>query len=123
MIRFFLVLLLGLSICRLVMAAEPYFVDLSPVANTSLEVDSSGNGGWLNQGINDMGIYPPIPCGETVRNGYRFSIIDAAKNHGNCVLLLKGKTRGLDKPAEATVKIPDLHARFLYILQNCDAPA
>jgi len=109
-----------LFVCQAAHGGQACLVDLSGVANTGLEMDSSGKGGWLNQGANDMGIYPPIPYGESTRNGYRFSIIDPANNKGNSVLLLRGKTRGLDKPIEVTVKIPGAHARFLYILQNCD---
>ncbi len=52
------------------MAAEPFFVDLSPVANTSLQND--GTEGWANEGVNDMFTYPPLPTGEVTRNGYRF---------------------------------------------------
>jgi len=117
--RLCLVAVLGLLFCGMA-AGEPYFVDLASVANTSLEVDATGKGGWLNEGVNDMGIYPPIPYGEAVRNGYHFAIVDPAKNNGNSVLLLKGKTRELDKPAQVTLKIPGIHAQYVYVLQNCD---
>ena len=43
-------------------AAEPFFVDLAPIANTRLE--NNGQEGWCNEGVNDMFIYPPIPTGE-----------------------------------------------------------
>src|ERR1700721_3610300 len=116
-------LMLGFAVlffARVSAAADVCTVDLSTVANAGLEVDANGNGGWLGEGVNDMGIYPPIPHGETVQNGYRFSILDPKANNGNSVLLLRGKTRGLDKPAEVTVKVPGAHAKFLYVLQNCD---
>jgi endoglucanase len=112
-----------LLVCSLTARAEPYFVDLSDVANAGLETDSEGHGGWIDEGVNDMGIYPPVVYGESVRNGYHFSILDPAKSHGNSVLVLRGKTRALDKPAEATVKTAGVHARFIYFLQNSDHAA
>jgi hypothetical protein len=120
MVRWMMVGFLALLFGRVAAAADVSIVDLSGAANASFEVDSSGNGGWLGEGVNDMGIYPPIAVGETVRNGYHFSILDPRANHGKSVLLLRGKTRQLDKPAEVTVKVAGAHAKFLYVLQNCD---
>ena len=53
--------------------AATTLVDLSPVANTSLEND--GDHGWSEEGINDMYLYPPVPTGEFTRNGYSFRVI------------------------------------------------
>lgn len=94
-------------------AAEPYFIDLSPVANTAMETD--GQEGWSNEGINDMFVCPPIPSGEIVRNGYRFKLPDL--HAGRTVLMLKGKFLP-DKPQEAKVLVPEIKGRFVYFLQN-----
>ena len=67
----------------------PFFVDLQPVANSSLGDDgiaNNGKGGWTDEGINDMLIYPPIPAGPFTRNGYHFQTIDPAKNNGQSVI-------------------------------------
>lgn len=95
--------------------AEPFFVDLAPVANTSLEND--GQHGWAEEGVNDMFLYPPLPSGEVKRNGYRFKLLDPTRNGGKTVLMLRGK-RLAGKPAEATVPVPQLRGRFVVFLQN-----
>lgn len=105
---------LGWVACDL-RAAEPFFVDLSPVANTTLE--NNGQEGWSNEGVNDMFIFPPIPIGEVTRNGHRFNLLDPARNGGKTVLMLKSK-RLASKPAEATVPVPEVKGRFVYFLQN-----
>ncbi len=107
-------LCLGGLVCGL-RAAEPFFVDLSPVANTTLE--NNGQEGWSNEGVNDMLIFPPIPSGEVTRNGYRFRLLDPAQNGGKTVLMLRGK-RLARQPAEATVPVPQVKGRFVYFLQN-----
>lgn len=96
-------------------AAEPFFVDLSPVANTALE--NNGQEGWSNEGVNDMFIFPPIPSGEVTRNGYRFKLLDPARNRAKTVLMLQGR-RLANKPVEATVPVPQVKGRFVYFLQN-----
>jgi len=101
--------------------AEPFFVDLAPVANTAREDDGiagNGKGGWADEGVNDMFIYPPVATGAVVRNGYRFFLIDPAASNGRDLLLLKGSTRITGKPASATVAVPSVRARYLYVLQN-----
>ena len=60
-------------------------MDLSPVANTALE--NNGQEGWLNEGVNDMFLFPPIPSGEVTRNGYRFKLLDPVRNGGKTVLI------------------------------------
>ena len=96
-------------------AAEPFFVDLAPIANTRLE--NNGQEGWCNEGVNDMFIYPPIPTGEVTRNGYRFKLLDPVQNGGKTVLMLRGK-RLASKPSDATAPVPQVKGRFVYFLQN-----
>ena len=107
-------LCLGWVACGL-RAAEPFFVDLSPVANTALE--NNGQEGWSNEGVNDMFLFPPIPSGEVTRNGYRFKLPDPTGNGGKTVLMLKGR-RLASKPAEATVPVPQVKGRFVFFLHN-----
>jgi endoglucanase len=105
-------------------AAEPFFVDLAPVANSPLEDDGvpdNGAGGWTDEGINDLFVYPPIPAGEVTRNGYRFRLLDPAKNGGKAILLLKGERRGRDYPAAATLAVPSVKGAYVYFLQNAAA--
>jgi endoglucanase len=97
------------------MATEPFFVDLSPVANTSLQND--GTQGWANEGVNDMFTYPPFPTGEVTRNGYRFRIATPQNPTSKTVLMLKGQ-RLSDKPQEASAAVPNVKGRFVYFLQN-----
>ena len=74
MVRIFAVF--TLATCAISHAA-PFFVDLHPIANSSLGDDglaNNGQGGWTDEGINDMLIYPPIPPGIITRTGYHFQI-------------------------------------------------
>lgn len=99
----------------------PFFVDLQSVANSSLGDDgiaNNGKGGWTDEGINDMLIYPPIPAGLFSRNGYHFQTIDPAKNNGQSVILLQGQIRGTNYPSSVSVKVPDIKANYLYFLHN-----
>ncbi len=95
--------------------ADTTFVDISPSATTSLFND--GNGGWSNEGINDLYMYPPLPTGEFSRNGYRFRISSDEDTGGKSVIMLKGqKLRNL--PQQVEVKVPSARGRFVYFLQN-----
>jgi hypothetical protein len=96
-------------------AAETYYVDLSKVANTSLE--DHGKGGWSGEGPNDMFIYPPIPSGEVTRNGYHFKLIDPARNDDKAVVMLRG-VKMPDKPESVAAQVPEVKGRFIYFLQN-----
>ena len=83
-------------------AAEPYFVDLSQAVNVGMEDDGmagNGQGGWSDEGANDMFIFPAVPLGKSAQNGYAFNIIDPAKNGGKNVIMLQGKKLA-DHPAE-----------------------
>ena len=100
---------------------DTIFLDLKSVANTPLEDDGVANnntGGWTDEGINDMGVYPPIPSGKVERNGYQFELIDPAKNGGNAVILLRGATRGKEKPESVEIPVGGRVAPFIYFLQT-----
>ena len=90
-------------------AGETYFVDLTKVVNSDIEDDGiSGNkkGGWSDEGINDMYIYPPLEFGKVNRYGYQFEILDPKKNDGKAVVMLKGQPSAQDKPAKVDIPIP-----------------
>ena len=99
-------------------AAGPIYVDLAPVVNTAREDDgvaNNGQGGWSDEGINDMGIFPPIPVGEVERNGQKFRLLDPAAHGGHrltdlAMLALFGTPyldRIHDAYAEASEWLPD----------------
>lgn len=101
--------------------AATEFVDIKAQANTSLEDDGVANnnqGGWTDEGINDMGVYPPIPTGKVERNGYQFELIDPKANSGNVVIMLRGGKLGKDKPESVEIPIGGKTAPFIYFLQN-----
>ncbi len=101
--------------------AAPFFVDLQAVANSNFGDDglaNNGKGGWTDEGINDMLIYPPIPSGVVTRNGYHFQIIDPAKNKSLSVVLLQGQVKGTNYPKSVTAKVPDIKAKYVYFLHN-----
>ena len=101
-------------------AAPATYIDLSAVANTDLEDDGiagNGKGGWSDEGVNDMFLYPPIPYGESAVNGYAFRILDPAKNNGKAVIMLKGRKLA-GKPEEVVVPVANVKGKFVYFLQN-----
>ena len=101
--------------------AEPKYLPLESAANANIEDDGiadNGKGGWTDEGINDMLIYPPIPSGEVTRNGYKFKIINPAENSGNSVIMLKGADRCKENPQEVSLKVPSIKSKYIYILQN-----
>ncbi len=101
------------------------FLDIRPLANTALEDDGVANnneGGWTDEGINDMGVYPPIPSGIIERNGHPFELINPAENGGNAVIMLRGAARGQDKPESVEIQVGGRVAPFLYFLQSAVGP-
>lgn len=120
-----LLLCIFVPVCVLLFApsgnAAPFFVDLESAANTALEDDGTadnGKGGWSDEGINDMFIYPPVERGTFSRNGYQFRIIDPADNEGRAVIMLKGERRATGHPASVIVDVPEARGRYVYFLQN-----
>ena len=104
-----------------VLAGEPFLVDLGKAANTNIEDDGiadNGKGGWSDEGINDMYIYPPVKFGKVSRYGYTFNVIDPKQNDGRSVIMLKGQARGKDKPESVTVPVPRVKGRYVYLLMN-----
>jgi endoglucanase len=118
------VLLLALLPYITLLAAEPVFVDLKQYVNTAREDDGTadnGKGGWTDEGINDMFIYPPIPTGRVARNGYQFTLVDPKQADGNAVIMLRGSKRAKDKPESVTIPLKEAKARYLYFLQHSAA--
>ncbi|MGD2174826.1 MAG: glycoside hydrolase family 9 protein, partial [Candidatus Brocadiaceae bacterium] len=105
-------------------ARDPHFVDLSGAATTGLEDDGirdNGAGGWTDEGINDMYLWPPLPLGENDYNGFPFRVIDPAENDGRSVLILRGQKRCRDKPIEAEAEVPGVTGRYVFLMQNAAA--
>ena len=103
---------------------ETLFTDLKAIANTPLEDDGVANnheGGWTDEGINDMFVYPPIEFGKVERNGHTFEIIDPKTNGGRSVILLRGSERGKDKPESVEIPIGGKLAPYVYFLQTATA--
>jgi endoglucanase len=104
--------------------AADTFIDLAPVATTSRMDDGiadNGAGGWTDEGINDLFLYPPVPSGDVVRNGHPFRILDAGSNGGRDVVLLKGERRATTMPASVDVPVAKLSCRYLYFLHHAVA--
>ena len=115
----FLILLLLVTAPHL--RAAPFFVDFTGVANTALEDDGiadNGQGGWSDEGVNDMFTYPPIEFGEVVRNGYHFLLSKPAQPLATTVIMLRGERRAQSKPEKVEVAVPDKTGKFLYLLLN-----
>ena len=113
-------LLLG-SAPGLAAAEQPFFVDLSAVVNTGLEDDGipdNGQGGWTDEGVNDMYLFPPLPLGQNLYRGYPFHVLDPSKNNGRAALMLKGQERGRNRPEAVSVQVPQVKGRYLYFLQH-----
>ena len=101
--------------------SETTFLDIKSQANTPLEDDgiaNNGQGGWTDEGINDMYVYPPIPFGKVERNGYQFEIIDPKANAGNSVIMLRGSERCKEKPETVEIPVGGKAAPYVYFLQN-----
>ncbi|MDP7250142.1 MAG: glycoside hydrolase family 9 protein [Planctomycetota bacterium] len=118
----FSLLFVTCSVCAiaLVHGEDPYLVDLRGVANTSIEDDGiadNGKGGWSDEGINDMYLYPPLKFGTVTQQGYTFHAIDP-KQQDKSVVMLRGLARGKDKPESATTPTPGAKGKFVYLLTN-----
>lgn len=101
--------------------ADPHFLDLKSTANTALEDDGvadNGQGGWTDEGINDMFTFPPVPHGRTERNGHVFELIDPSSNQGKAVVMLRGSERAKDKPEVVEIGVGGRTAQFVYFLQT-----
>ena len=115
-------LLAGILLASLpALRGETTLLDIKPQANTPLEDDGIANnnmGGWTDEGINDMYVYPPIPSGKIERNGYQFELIDPKANGGNSVIMLRGSERCKDKPETVEIPVGGRPAAYIYFLQN-----
>lgn len=101
--------------------AAPHYVDLRGVANTAREDDGiarNSQGGWTDEGINDMFLYPPLPVGDVERNGYRFRLIDPSANEGRVALMLRVGGHDTGRPQSRSVEVPDVRGRFIYFVHH-----
>jgi hypothetical protein len=90
-------------------------VELRPFVNMGWadETAGDGKGGWTDQGSNDMA---NAPVGLRKCRGIPFDLIDAAKNDGKSVIVLKSEKF---KPGLASVTVPlgGAKAQRIYVLQ------
>ena len=101
--------------------AQDILIDLKPYVNTSFEDDgvaNNGKGGWTDEGINDMYIYPPLEYGQITRNGYTFNILSPGDAKGNSFIMLKGEERGKDKPEQVQIKLNEQSTKFIYFRES-----
>jgi len=102
-------------------ATEPFLIDLRPVLNTSWEDDGipgNGKGGWSDEGVNDLYLWPPFATGKGLHNGFPFEVVDGAQNNGKGVLMLAGKKGRAGLPEQVDVAVPKATGRYLYLLMN-----
>ncbi|MFQ5810969.1 MAG: cellulase N-terminal Ig-like domain-containing protein, partial [Armatimonadota bacterium] len=103
---------------------EPFFVDLTQVANRGLEDDGvadNGLGGWTDEGINDMYVYPKLLFGVHSWRGTPFELIDPATNDGRAVVMLRGSKRGTDFPQQVTASVPNVKGQYLFLMHTAAA--
>jgi hypothetical protein len=101
--------------------AEPTFIDLTPVANTSFQDDASANnnqGGWSDEGPNDMYIFPPVEFGVVTKNAHRFTLPKPATDLSPTLVMLRGADRGKDKPERVDIKVGNIKGKYVYLLMN-----
>ena len=119
------------AVCSSQLVAAPFFVDISGVANCSRADDGiagNGQGGWSDEGVNDMETYPPVPVGEQFKNNYHFFFLDPKTSGGKDVIRLKGREgESLEVADTVEVPVPSKKAKYIYFFQNevldsgCDA--
>lgn len=101
--------------------AAPHAVDLSAVVNVAGEDDGvagNGQGGWTDEGINDMFLFPPLPVGAAERNGYQFTLLDPAAPGGRVALMLRVHADDHRRPAAQRVEVPDVKAAYVYFVHH-----
>ncbi len=103
-------------------AETPFHVDLSPVANISREDDGvTGNdkGGWTDEGINDMYLYPPLPVGETTRNGFSLTLLDPGPDGDQpAALMLRVGAHQTNRPQSARVDVPNVRGAYVVFVHH-----
>ncbi|MEX0777684.1 MAG: glycoside hydrolase family 9 protein [Phycisphaeraceae bacterium] len=103
-----------------IVAADPVYLNLSDVANRRLEDDAvagNGEGGWSDEGANDMFIYPPVQHGDVTRNGHHFRLAKPTPERPNTIIMLRGKALP-HLPAKVKVAAPNALGKYIYFLQN-----
>ncbi len=101
--------------------SKPFFVDLSKEANVSREDDGiagNGKGGWTDEGINDLYLFPPLPVGETIRNGYAFKLLDPGDGTKPAALMLRTREQDANRPKSVDVAIPNVRGNFIVFIQH-----
>ena len=109
-----LILLSALLVSGVAGAAAIAPVPLSTGSNTRFtdEKKEDRQGGWTDQGGNDMRM---LKTGSTTLAGVPFDIADDAASAGKSCIVLGGPTRSY-LPSKATVPVPELRGKYLYLL-------
>ena len=102
--------------------SKPFFVDLSKAANISREDDGiagNGKGGWTDEGINDMYLFPPLPVGEMVQNGQSFSMLNPGDDGLKpAAIMLRVGAHQTDKPKAVSVEIPSVRGNYVIFVHH-----
>jgi endoglucanase len=107
-------------------SAATHFVDLRQVVNVSLEDDGvpdNGKGGWTDEGVNDMYLWPPLPTGTNTLNGCPFDLINPDGNDGKAALALRGANRCTNAPETVEITLPPTKGRYMCVLHTAAARA
>ena len=102
-------------------ASKPFFVDISTSANISREDDGSagnGRGGWTDEGINDLYLFPPLPVGESVRNGHAFKLLDPGDGMKPVAIMLRVGAHQTDRPKSAVVEVPKVRGNYVVFFHH-----
>lgn len=91
-------------------------VDLSGACNAGFsdETPGDGQGGWTDQGKNDM---RNLPTGDVTFRGIPFHVLDPKQNEGKTCIVLKGKER--ESFPESAVLPVNRACETLYFLHCC----
>ena len=112
-------IVLSVLLCA-VAVGETHYVDLSSAANRALEDDGvadNGQGGWSDEGANDMFIYPPLPFGEVTRNAHHFFLPRPTEAKPQTIVMLRSEALA-DLPERVEVSVPQVRGKYVYFLQN-----
>lgn len=112
--RFVVILCFAFLVSGHASAAAIAPVPLAAGANTSFtdQKKEDRQGGWIDLGGNDLHV---LKTGPTTIAGVPFTIADDAASGGKSCIVLGGPTRSY-LPSRATLQVPELRGKFLYLL-------
>jgi len=102
-------------------SGETKCIVLDTLANIGLEDDGirfNKKGGWTDEGINDMHLYPPLNFSDTLFAGIPFELIDTAQTDGMAAVALRGSVVLGNKPESLAIAINGAKYRYAYFLHH-----